>query len=258
MRAALRLAVLFALLLAGAGCSSVGDGLSPRWSQPAAERPSLASAARSAARSPGTWAPLIGAAVLTLGTLDEDLSDWASEEQPLFGRRATNRSDLLQDLAVSGALVSALVAPADSTGTRIQNLALNAGILLVDGAVTEGFKSATKRERPNGRNDLSFPSGHTSLAATGSVLLRRNLQSAPLPDGSRRVLRWGSLGLAGMTGWARLEAEKHFATDVLVGYALGNFVGELLHRWLLPADGVTLRIQPVAEGAALTVRLSLP
>lgn len=253
-----RSAGLMALLLVGAGCSSVGGGLTPHWSQPAAERQSLSSAARSAARSPGTWIPLIAAAALTLGTFDEDLSDWASEEQPLFGRRAANRSDLLQDLAVSGALVSALIAPADSTGARLQNLATSAGILLADGAVVEGLKSATSRERPNGRNDLSFPSGHTSLAATGAVLLQRNLLSAPLPAGSRRALRWGAFGLAGATGWARLEAGKHFATDVLVGYALGHFVGELLHRWLVPANRVTLDLQPSPEGATLTVRLTLP
>jgi len=31
------------------------------------------------------------------------------------------------------------------------------------------------------------------------------------------------------TGWARIEASKHYPTDVLVGAALGNFIALLVH-----------------------------
>lgn len=64
---------------------------------------------------------------------------------------------------------------------------------------TEVLKRVTKRERPNGRDDKSFPSQHTGLA----VLLS--------PEGWSQLL-WG-----GGVGIGRMLAGEHHATDVLAG-----------------------------------------
>jgi membrane-associated phospholipid phosphatase len=35
--------------------------------------------------------------------------------------------------------------------------------------------------------------------------------------------------LAAGTAWARVEAQKHFPSDILAGAALGNFVASFVH-----------------------------
>jgi hypothetical protein len=104
-RTCLPLLVLFCLFATGCGTLPNGD----RWGQnahfPTWEK--LKSSAWNAARDPHTWVPLAGAAVMSLGDLDEDLSDWALREQPIFGSEssADDASDFMADaLADTGTL----------------------------------------------------------------------------------------------------------------------------------------------------------
>jgi hypothetical protein len=55
--------------------------------------------AKSAALDPCTWIPTAGAAVFGLTGLDENVSNWASENTPLFGTQdnAGKASDNLRD-----------------------------------------------------------------------------------------------------------------------------------------------------------------
>ncbi|MBD3343874.1 MAG: hypothetical protein GF401_02280 [Chitinivibrionales bacterium] len=51
------------------------------------------------------------------------------------------------------------------------------------------------------------------------------------------------------TGWARVEAQKHYPTDVLVGAALGNFcatfaAGILFPHLPAPLEGLDMRVAP--------------
>lgn len=253
------LAALQLALLSGCVAAGSSGGLQARWQSSESWGERLGAAAVAAARDPGTWAPLAGAAVLSLGKLDEELSDWAADEQPLFGSDASDRSDLLRDLSVYSALLTAAVVPAPELGERAQNVLLTAGVLLADGAVTEALKAAASRERPNGRGDRSFPSGHASEAATGSVLALRNLSHSTMPRGARRAAQIGLVGGAAAAGWARVEARKHFPSDVLVGYAIGNFLGNFAHELLFPesARAGSLTLAPLQDGAALTVTVPL-
>ena len=89
-------------------------------------------------------------------------------------------------------------------------------------------KVIAARERPGSSNRESFFSGHASLAATGAGLLCR--------DSIRNEI-WGSgtlekaipcgLGIAGAvtTGMLRISGDKHWMTDVLVGWAAGALIG---------------------------------
>jgi len=63
--------------------------------------------------------------------------------------------------------------------------------------------------------------------------------------------------LAADTGWARIEAGQHYASDVLVGFTLGHFAAEFVNNaFLEPNFGshVTLRIEPLADAALLGFR----
>jgi membrane-associated phospholipid phosphatase len=75
-------------------------------------------------------------------------------------------------------------------------------------------------------NNVSFYSGHTALsftlaAAAGTVATLRGYRLMPLV--------WSTLmPLAAVTGYLRVAADKHYATDVIVGAVLGGAVGVLL------------------------------
>ncbi|HLU68397.1 MAG TPA: phosphatase PAP2 family protein [Kofleriaceae bacterium] len=84
-------------------------------------------------------------------------------------------------------------------------------------------------------NNLSFYSGHTSLAfslatSAGAVATIRGYRAAPLV--------WGAgLTLAAATGWLRIAADKHYATDVLTGAAIGSAIGLAVPLLLRRAPG---------------------
>ncbi|HVI93600.1 MAG TPA: phosphatase PAP2 family protein [Anaeromyxobacter sp.] len=98
---------------------------------------------------------------------------------------------------------------------------------------------------------VSFWSGHTSstfaaATAAGTVALVRGYESGPWILG---------LGLAGAatTGYLRMAADAHWATDVLAGAAFGAAVGvavPLLHR---VSDG-RVQLVPAPGGVALLGR----
>jgi membrane-associated phospholipid phosphatase len=130
--------------------------------------------------------------------------------------------------------------------------------MAVTGALTEGVKYATARERPSAfygrassRDDhLSFVSGHVAVAfsavtAGGTVARLRGYGSWPL------VYTVGFAGSA-LTGDLRLAAYQHWLSDVLAGSALGLSVGLLvpyLHRET--RGGLALFLVPRPGGLAV-------
>ncbi|MBP2280487.1 membrane-associated phospholipid phosphatase [Psychrobacter sp. PL19] len=79
-------------------------------------------------------------------------------------------------------------------------------------AVTYGLKAIIDKERPNGSDDKSFPSSHTSVAFQGASFIHKRYgleYSIPAYIG------------ASFVAYSRLEADEHDAVDVLAGAALG-------------------------------------
>lgn len=253
-----RLVTMAAALAAFAGCAGRAPDTAwgPRW--PGAGE--LAGAAATAARNPATWAPLAGAAVLSVGGLDDDLSDWAADETPLFGGDAAATSDDLRNASEALWLVSALVTPSDSLAAKAGGLAVGAFTLRLEDAVTAGIKELADRRRPDGSDTESFSSGHAGTASAATALTRRNLDYLALSQWLDTSLRVGLHGIAFGTGWARVEAEKHHVTDVLAGYAVGHFLASFMHeafmRAALPAASV--RFQALPGGGAITVVFAAP
>jgi len=80
-------------------------------------------------------------------------------------------------------------------------------------AITYGLKYSINKTRPNGEDDHSFPSGHTSAVFQGASFIHR-----------RYGLGYGILAYAGAfyTGYTRVQADKHYVEDVLAGALIGT------------------------------------
>ncbi len=243
-----------ALLMLG-GC--VGQG---NWGAgvglPGAER--MATAARNAATDPQTWVPLAAAGLLIATDVDQDWSEDLAENQDIFGSDAEDISDDLRDVATAAYLVTALAAPSDNVGDKVKGLSVGAATMIADGVLSRGLKDLTGRERPDGSNDNSMPSGHASKAASRTAMAIRNLEYLDIHDWTRDVLTWSLYGVAAGTGLARVEAEKHHLSDVFVGYAVGQFVARFMHEaFFTDEEDISLSFAPVADGGALTLTVRL-
>ena len=67
------------------GCGTLANGRG--WGQDATLCPGwdrVGQAALNAALEPETWAPVAGAAIFQIGSLDRNLSNWSSKRTPIF------------------------------------------------------------------------------------------------------------------------------------------------------------------------------
>lgn len=243
------------------GCGTLKNGQT--WGQNATFTPStkrLSDAFLSAARHPATWSPFLGAAVLSVGNLDEELSKQLAKDTPLFGsnENAGDASDWFRDTLVISTAVSIGAMPSGKDTSehainKSRGLLVELAALKTTSWVTNGIKDATGRERPNQSNNKSFPSGHSSRAFAAAALTSKNLDSIYLDNSTKTVIRVGLYGFASATAWARVEANVHYPTDVLAGAALGNFLSRFIHDAFLGLEhqDKTVQIEILPEQAML-------
>lgn len=129
-----------------------------------------------------------------------------------LGAWAAAYDDRLSDFAVDALLIAEAVALSQVT--------------------TQLVKIAVGRQRPyahygggsqNPRDNISFYSGHTSLAfslavSSGTIATMRGYRLAPAI--------WGTgLAIAATASYFRLAADKHYLTDVIAGAVIGSAFG---------------------------------
>lgn len=109
---------------------------------------------------------------------------------------------------------------------------------------------------PASDQNFSFFSGHSSLAfslavSAGTVAHLRGYAAEP-------YLWIGGLGLAVATGYLRIGADAHYASDVAVGAVVGSGLGIavplLLHRKVLGEHATLLPTGPTGAGVTLLGR----
>jgi hypothetical protein len=254
---------LLALTLAGCGTLPSGRG----WGEDATWRPGwerVRDSAVNAARDPWVWAPLAGAAVMQIDDFDERTADWAREHTPVFGsqRNAEQWSDDLRTASAWAHYVTIAATPSGddfeewlankAKGTLVSVVAVSSTV-----AITRSLKKTVGRQRPNGADEESFPSGHTSSSAVHTRLASRNLRSIEMPDGVRRTLDIGLYALTLGTSWSRIEAGWHFPADTLFGMALGNFMASFVNDAFLglQSDSTSLTVATMPDGAVVQWRM---
>ena len=142
---------------------------------------------------------------------------------------AKNMSDFL----LYGVFIG--VIPASTIYLNNFNLFLiNLEILSVNGLITNIVKYGVGRQRPYSHfgtknNDKesfkSFFSGHTSTAfaiGTSTAKILDNYTQL-----NSKTIWTTSLGLATLTGYFRIAADKHYFTDIIAGAMVGTLVGYL-------------------------------
>ena len=133
---------------------------------------------------------------------------------------------------------------------------------LITGLYTSILKYSFGRHRPRtgnsstsfdgfstNKNYNSFPSGHTSTAFAIATVVANQYEKTP-------YIKPISYGLATMTGLSRINDEKHWASDVFIGAALGYFTSKTLLRLHNNKKGQHFTIYPRADSRGGGIVLS--
>ncbi len=168
-------------------------------------------------------------AALAISSVDEEISDWFVEQEPL-GNNARDIGDRIghrETVAIGALALTGGGLAIGSPYVRDTGLLFLESHLVVAG-VTELIKSLTGRTRPDGSNDKSFPSGHASSAMTSARVLQMRFGwwvGAP------------AYALATYAGLSRVQAEKHYLSDVIFGWTIAWYFSSAIVRAAEPRPG---------------------
>ncbi len=199
------------------------------------------------ATSPFRWdkKQWIGFAAFTGATLivysqDELIRDFFQRNRTEAKDKITkNFLDPLDTYYLAGILGGMYVYGLIAKNQETETAALLTGkAVILTGAYTFLFKNLFQRERPyqsdpanpnywggpfDGFHNNSFPSGHTSVVFAAATVL-----SAYYKD--RRWVGITAFSLAGLVAVSRNYDDKHWASDVVAGAALGYAIGRLVYN----------------------------
>ena len=230
--------------------------LSPGWDR-------VKQSAIKASLSPETWAPVATALALQVDDMDERLSDWASANTPIFGSQkdADRWSTYLRGASGAAYLVTALATPSGNESfewskSKLKGLGVGVAAWGLTAGTTDLLKGKSDRTRPDGYDKRSFPSGHASTSGAFATLARRNIKAFSLSSKNAAFTNIGIASIAAGTAWARVEAKRHYPSDVLVGYALGHFFSAFINDAFLGLDmrrEAVFMIRPSKDGVTASL-----
>lgn len=201
-------------------------------------------------------AGLIGLALAASYGADNAIRDLMQDNREDTGGPAVAFGNALGNgryvLPVLGAGYVAGIVSAEPGVSRAA-LRASEAFVLAGGAATL-LKEVGGRSRPVDGGDAddfrlfgggdSFPSGHAAVAF--------GLASALAAETPNRLVHVGLYGAAGLTAFARLHDDKHWASDVIAGALIGQLAG----RWVTRHDRLPVQIGPSPSGVAIEVQLS--
>lgn len=178
-----------------------------------------------------------GAATLSYFFFDKRIQEATQAHRNDFTNTVSNFADPLGNGRYFWIAPAALFLHGQAFGnvktTRVGLLVLESQLL--SGGVVQALKFGLGRKRPYESNSPhewvgpsltdfhAFPSGHTQAAFALATVLALEFRDA-------RAVPPVAYGLATLTALSRLNANDHWASDVLVGAALGHFIAKTIVR----------------------------
>jgi membrane-associated phospholipid phosphatase len=213
--------------------------------------------------APGDWngrdwalAGVTGGVVIAAGLLLDDPVQRYSQAHRNQGSdrlaKYANPLGTISSFGVLGACGLAGVTLDDERGKAVFVDGLEATVI-TSGIITPAIKFVAGRSRPDAEqgthhfrpfsDSASFPSGHATQAfAVASVV-------AAVYDDHPWVAPVAFAG-AGLVGFARINDNQHFLSDVLVGGLIGTLVGyEVVHLDRTRAQARAMTITPVIDAS---------
>jgi membrane-associated phospholipid phosphatase len=189
---------------------------------------------------------------------DETIRDWVQDD--LRNGTTNKMADLARPfgsnavVAVGSLALAGAGAIMDNRHTEETGLLSLQGLLLSN-VTLEGLKLLTHRHRPDeSPNDAhqwdgpglhsgykSFASGHSAKA-----FMLASVIASQYPD--NKPLQIASYGIAGLTALSRVNDDRHWASDVVAGAAIGYSIGKLVTSMSpFQSDG-RISLTPIQEG----------
>ncbi len=234
--------------------SSTGLGLAdyqeaPENSEPEAGKfpgdPGFISDTKSVLSAPFRWGKrdwftftLVAGITAGLYAADRDLNEWVQEKRSHTSDEISKYAELFGNRwYVVPALGAFYFYGRMAKNERARRAAvLSVESLVLSGALTGGLKYLTHRHRPNtgdphdawdgpgfSSSHRSFPSGHAASAFSVAAVLASEYQETVLVPPA-------AYGIAALTALSRLNDNKHWASDVFLGSAIGYFTGQAIVR----------------------------
>jgi membrane-associated phospholipid phosphatase len=196
---------------------------------------------------------------------DDGAHDLLRASTPQARANASAASDFafaslaLYSLVVDAGLVSAL--GKRNGALALQMALIDAEALAIDGLLTVLLQRVVGRARPFARDcathprpecssdaNTSFVSGHASIAfAAASTMCMQHARLSLYGAGDAAVCPV-ALVVATATGALRIVADKHYASDVIAGAALGALIGVAVNAVHLRPLDPTQTLGPTSDG----------
>lgn len=149
---------------------------------------------------------------------DDDVRDAVANPDASFGRHLQTIGSWPSAVVTVGLFGAGRLAHGHRFRATTYDLADAA---IVNFAYTGLLKVSVRRERPDGSNNQSFPSGHASNAFTLATVAERHYGwKVGVP----------AYALAGAIAYSRIVHDKHFLSDAVAGSSLGYIVGRTIVR----------------------------
>ncbi|PYJ03070.1 MAG: hypothetical protein DME25_13610 [Verrucomicrobia bacterium] len=200
----------------------------------------------------------VTAGIVAVGVFDEDI------QRAVQRNRNRTTDNIFNAVEPFGTGYSAAVRGAFYLGGELfkdpsaKSVALDglSASIIASGLIAQPLKYTFGRNRPNkghgayvfqpfSGND-SFPSGHTTQAFAVATVISEHYDSL--------WVQGASYGLASMVGYARLNHNAHWASDVVAGAAIGTVVGRFVVHFNQQHHSVSFApiLGPGMQGGALT------
>ena len=211
-------------------------------------------------REPEVWGPVVGAVLVK--AQDKHISRSAREKTPVFGSQqeadkfSEDAKTALKQIAMLSAVVAGIQSE-DVGDSMTRQLFATAFMLDVSNIAITEMKDAISRERPDASDKRSFPSANAMTAFAGAHFTSQNMHRQEWFKNQQWLADTLLYGTASAVAWGRVEAGRHYASDVLVGAAIGNFFASWAQLlWLDSTGRKAFTVVPDQSGISLNLSMT--